>query len=201
LNLSSITAGEAHGAVDLSAVVQIVSETAGEEAVVLTDGGSFARWVHRYYRFSAPRRFAGPVSGAMGYAVPGAIGAALAVPDAPIIAFVGDGGFMMTGQELSTAAQERLNIVVIVCDNQAHGSILHAQWQQYAGESDYATRIASPDFVAVARAYGVPGWRVEHSADFATALQAAMASDGPALLHLITDQRDIVPGRPEGDVV
>ena len=201
LNLSTITAGEAHGAVDLSAVVQIISETAGEEAVVLTDGGSFARWVHRYYRFSEPRRFAGPVSGAMGYAVPGAIGAALAVPDAPIIAFVGDGGFMMTGQELSTAAQERLNIVVIVCDNQAHGSILHAQWQQYAGESDYATRIASPDFVAVARAYGVPGWRVERSADFAAALQAAMGSDGPALLHLITDQRDIVPGRPEDDVV
>jgi acetolactate synthase-1/2/3 large subunit len=114
---------------------------------------------------------------------------------------VGDGGFMMTGQELSTAAQERLNIVVIVCDNQAHGSILHAQWQQYADGSDYATRIASPDFVAVARAYGVPGWRVEHSADFAAALQAAMASDGPALLHLITDQRDIVPGRPEDDVV
>ncbi|MBW8055976.1 MAG: hypothetical protein FVQ76_11790, partial [Nitrospira sp.] len=145
--------------------------------------------------------FAGPISGAMGYAVPGAIGAALACPEAPVIAFVGDGGFMMTGQELTTAAQERLNTTIIVCDNQAHGSILYAQWQQFDGDSDYATRLASPDFVGLARAYGVPAWRVERSAEFPAVLQAAMDGDGPSLLHLVTDQRDIVPGGPEDDVV
>ena len=120
LDLSSAKAEETHGAVDLSTVVRVIAETVGDDAVLLTDSGSFARWVHRYYRFSSPRRFAGPVSGAMGYAVPGAIGAALACPEAPVIAFVGDGGFMMTGQELTTAAQERLNTTIIVCDNQAH---------------------------------------------------------------------------------
>lgn len=201
LDLSSTKAEEAHGAVELSTVVRVIADTVGDTAVLLTDGGSFARWVHRYYRFSRPRRFAGPVSGAMGYAVPGAIGAALACPEAPVIAFVGDGGFMMTGQELTTAARERLNTTIIVCDNQAHGSILYAQWQQFDGGSDYATRLASPDFVAVARAYGVPGWRVERSADFPAALQAAMDGNGPSLLHLVTDQRDIVPGGPEDDVV
>ncbi|MCZ6577359.1 MAG: thiamine pyrophosphate-binding protein [Acidiferrobacterales bacterium] len=201
LDLSSANAEEAHGAVDLSIVVRVIADSVGDEAVLLTDGGSFARWVHRYYRFSRPRRFAGPISGAMGYAVPGAIGAALACPEAPIIAFVGDGGFMMTGQELTTAAQERLNTTIIVCDNQAHGSILYAQWQQFDGDRDYATRLASPDFVAVARAYGVPGWRVERSAEFPAVLQAAMDGDGPSLLHLVTDQRDIVPGGPEDDVV
>ena len=201
LDLSSAEADQAHGAVDLSSVVRVIADTVGDEAVLLTDSGSFARWVHQYYRFSSPRRFAGPVSGAMGYAVPGAIGAALACPEAPVIAFVGDGGFMMTGQELTTAAQERLNTTIIVCDNQAHGSILYAQWQQFDGDSDYATRLASPDFVAVARAYGVPAWRVERSAEFPAVLQAAMNGDGPSLLHLVTDQRDIVPGDPEDDVV
>ncbi len=199
LDLSSANAEEAHGAVDLSTVVRVIADTVGDEAVLLTDGGSFARWVHRYYRFSRPRRFAGPISGAMGYAVPGAIGAALACPQAPVIAFVGD--FMMTGQELTTAAQERLNTTIIVCDNQAHGSILYAQWQQFDADRDYATRLASPDFVAVARAYGVPAWRVERSAEFPAVLQAAMDGDGPSLLHLVTDQRDIVPGGPEDDVV
>ncbi len=108
---------------------------------------------------------------------------------------------MMTGQELTTAAQERLNTTIIVCDNQAHGSILYAQWQQFDADRDYATRLASPDFVAVARAYGVPAWRVERSAEFPAVLQAAMDGDGPSLLHLVTDQRDIVPGGPEDDAV
>jgi acetolactate synthase-1/2/3 large subunit len=201
LDLSSCDAGEAHGDVNLSTVVRIIADTVGDEAVVITDGGSFARWVHRYYRFSKPRRFAGPISGAMGYAVPGAIGAALACPDAPIFSFVGDGGFMMTGQELTTAARERLKTIIVVCDNQAHGSILYAQWQQFDRGSDYATRLESPDFVGVARAYGVPAWRVEQSSEFSPALESALAVDGPSLLHLITDQRDIVPGGPEDDVV
>lgn len=201
LDLSSFENGEAHGAVNLSTVVRIISETVGDEAVILTDGGSFARWVHRYYRFSKPRKFAGPVSGAMGYAVPGALGAALACPDAPVFGFVGDGGFMMTGQELTTAAREGLKTVIVVCDNQAHGSILYAQWQQFGGDSDYATRLESPDFVGVARAYGVPGWRVERNDAFPAALEAALAVDGPSLLHLITDQRDIIPRGPEDDVV
>ena len=76
-----------------------------------------------------------------------------------------------------------------------------ALFRCFDGDSDYATRLASPDFVAVARAYGVPGWRVERSAEFPAVLQAAMDGDGPSLLHLVTDQRDIVPGGPEDDVV
>jgi acetolactate synthase-1/2/3 large subunit len=201
MDLSSSAPGEARGAVDLACVTRAIAEAVGDDAVLLTDGGSFARWVHRYYRFNATRRFAGPVSGAMGYAVPGAIGAAIAVPDAPILAFVGDGGFMMTGQELTTAAAEGLKTIILVCDNQAHGSILYAQWQQFDGEADYATRIASPDFVGVASAYGVPAWRVARSSDFPAALAEALAADGPSLIHLVTDQRDIVPGGPGDDVV
>lgn len=201
LRHSTPSANESAGAVDLAAVTEIVADAAGDGAVVLTDGGSFARWVHRFYRFSRPGRYAGPTSGAMGYAVPGAIGAALACPDAPVIAFVGDGGFMMTGQELTTAAREGLKTIVVVCDNQAHGSILFAQWQQFEQAGDYATRLASPDFVEIADAYGVPAWRVAASAEFPGAFSAALAEEGPSLIHLVTDQRDIVPGGPGDDVV
>jgi thiamine pyrophosphate-dependent acetolactate synthase large subunit-like protein len=94
-----------------------------------------------------------------------------------------------------------LKTIVIVCDNQAHGSILYAQWQQFDGEADYATRLASPDFVGIAEAYGVPAWRVERSSEFPAALAGALATEGPSLIHLVTDQRDIVPGGPEDDVV
>ena len=169
--------------------------------MVLTDGGSFARWVHRYYRFSRPRTYAGPVSGAMGYGVPGAIGAALARPHVPVVAFVGDGSFMMTGQELLTAVEENLPIKIIVCDNQAQGSILLAQWQQFGPGNDYATRLLSPDFVALARAYGAEASRVVRTADFAEQFQTALQHDGPALLHLITDQRDIAPYAAGKDAV
>jgi len=201
LDFSSGEGAQARGAVDLSSVARTIEASLQDDAVLLTDGGSFARWIHRYYHCSKSKRFAGPISGAMGYAVPGAIGAALAFPESPVLAFVGDGGFMMTGQELTTAARERLKTVIIVCDNQAHGSILYSQWQHFDAHSDYATRLGSPDFVGIAEAYGVPGWRIEHDDAFAAAFASALAVDGPSLLHLITDQRDIVPGGPETDVV
>ena len=108
---------------------------------------------------------------------------------------------MMTGQELTTAAREGLHTIVIVCDNQAHGSILYAQQRQFHAGHDFATRLASPDFAALARAYGVMAWRVERSEEFTAALQAALDTEGPSLIHLIIDQRDIVPGGFEDDVV
>jgi len=190
-----------HGAVDMAATVTGLQQMVPQDAVILTDGGSFARWVHRYYRFSKPHSFAGPVSGAMGYAVPGAMGAALAGSQLPVIAFVGDGGFMMTGQELMTAVEAQLPVKIIVCDNQAQGSILLAQWDQFGEGQDYATRIASPDFVTLARAYGAKASRVLRTEEFADQFEQALMHDGPALLHVITDQCDIAPYAAGKDAV
>lgn len=201
LEFSSPDNTPVHGVVDMAAVVAGLQHILPSDAVILTDGGSFARWVHRYYRFSRPRSYAGPVSGAMGYAAPGAMGAALACPSVPVVAFVGDGSFMMTGQELMTAVEARLPIKLIVCDNQAQGSILLAQWQQFGKDKDYATRIMSPDFVALARAYGAEASRVIRTEDFATQFEQMLAHEGPSLLHLITDQRDIAPYAAGKDAV
>jgi acetolactate synthase-1/2/3 large subunit len=167
----------------------------------VTDGGSYARWVHRYWRFKGPRTQAGPISGAMGYGAPGAIGAQLARPASPVVAFVGDGSFLMSAMELATAAEENVPIKLIVCDNAAHGSILSGQAGRYGAEGVFHTRLKSPDFGALGRAFGLPAWRVERTADFASAFEAALKHPGPALLHLLTDERDIVPFGPGKDAV
>ena len=201
LALTEVREAHAAGAVNLAGVTGTLEELLAPDDVWITDGGSFARWIHRYHRCRAPRTFLGPVSGAMGYAVPGAIGASLARPDARVVAFVGDGGFNMTGQELITALESSIPIKVLVCDNAAHGSILYSQHQRYGPGSEYATLLRSPDFAAVARAYGVPAWRVEETGAFAGAMKEALAHEGPALIHLLTDRRDIVPGQSDNDAV
>ncbi|MCA8927936.1 MAG: thiamine pyrophosphate-binding protein [Alphaproteobacteria bacterium] len=189
-----------HGQVDLAACVAEMQSQVPDDAVILTDSGTFARWVHRYYRFNRPHTQAGPMSGAMGYATPGGIGAALAKPNAPAVAFVGDGGFLMSGQELVAAVQHRLKLICILCDNGAWGSIMVSQQRRYGEEGVHGTRLQSPDFAKVAEGYGMPSFRVERTRDFAPAFAKALATEGPALLHLLLDERDISPFTDEVSV-
>ena len=140
------------------------------------------------------------MSGAMGYAAPGGIGAALAKPNSPAVAFVGDGGFLMSGQELVTAVQHRLNLVCILCDNGAWGSIMVSQQRRYGEEGVHGTRLRSPDFAKVAEGYGMASFTVSKTDEFAPALAKALAADGPALLHLQLDERDISPFTDEVSV-
>ena len=182
-----------HGRVDLAEVTAETRRQLPFDAVVITDSGTFARWVHRYFRFAGPRTQAGPMAGAMGYGVPGGIGAALARPRSPVVVFVGDGGFLMTGQEAVTLVQERLPVKIVVCDNNAWGSILTSQQTRYGEAGIFGTRIESPDFEAVGRAYGLHASRVRETGEFAGAFAAALAHPGPALIHLKLDERDISP--------
>jgi acetolactate synthase-1/2/3 large subunit len=189
-----------YGDVDLAACVAEMQNQVPDDSVILTDSGTFARWIHRYYRFTRPHTQAGPMSGAMGYAAPGGIGAALAKPDATAVAFVGDGGFLMSGQELVTAVQHRLKLICILCDNGAWGSIMVSQQRRYGEEGVHGTRLQSPDFAKVAEGYGMPSFTVAKTKEFAPALAKAMATDGPALLHLLLDDRDISPFTDEVSV-
>ena len=182
-----------HGGVDLAEVAAEARRQLPPDAVVITDSGTFARWVHRYFSFAGPRTQAGPMAGAMGYGVPGGIGAALARPRSPVVVFVGDGGFLMTGQEAVTLVQERLPVKIVVCDNNAWGSILTSQQTRYGETGIFGTRLESPDFEAVGRAYGLHSSRVRETGEFAGAFAAALAYPGPALIHLELDERDISP--------
>ncbi len=189
-----------HGEVDLSSVVVEVQRQLRDDAVVLCDSGTFARWVHRFYRFTRPHTQAGPMSGAMGYAMPAALGAALARPEAQTVVFVGDGGFLMSGQEIVTAVQHKLPVKILLCDNGAWGSIMVSQERRFGPEGIYGTRLQSPDFALVARGYGVPAFTVGSTADFAAAFAEALAHDGPALVHLKLDPRDVSPFTDEAPV-
>jgi acetolactate synthase-1/2/3 large subunit len=184
------------GAVDPALMVEAVTAALPAEAIVVNDAGNFAGWVHRYHRFRLAGTQAAPSSGAMGYGVPGAIGATLARPDRPVVAFVGDGGFLMTGQELVTAVQEGLPVKVVLGDNGAYGTIAMHQHQRIGPDALFAVHLRSPDFAAVARAYGVAAFTVEKTAEFADAFAAALAHPGPALVHVKTDLRDISVSGP-----
>ena len=202
LNFSTAGTYPVNGSVDLSYVAKTARELLPSKSIVLTDGGSYARWIHRFFKFDAPLTQGGTASGAMGGGVPGAIGAYLASNDDRIIvAFVGDGGFMMSGQELSTAVREQIPIKIIVCDNNVHGSILKGQADKYGSENAFGTIMESPDFAQIGRAYGANAWTVKTTEEWRPAFEEALSHDGPALIHLIFDARDIAPYGNEKDAV
>jgi acetolactate synthase-1/2/3 large subunit len=181
-----------HGNVNLAQVIAAFEKTVGEDTILVSDAGTFGRWLQRYYRHRRPRTSLGPVSGAMGYGVPGGLGASVAAPGAQVVVWVGDGGFLMTGHEAAAIVQEQLPVKIIVCDNSAWGSILVHQNKRFP-DWDFGTRLRSPDFRTLAEAYGMPAFRVERTADFQVALDGALAEPGPALIHLRLDARDASP--------
>ena len=182
------------GAVNMSEVVAHLCAEAPPDAIVTNGAGNYAAWLHRFYRHRAFRTQLAPTSGAMGYGVPAAIAAKLAHPDREVFAFAGDGCFLMTGQELATAVQYGVNIVIVVVDNSSYGTIRMHQERHFPGRIS-ATDLRNPDFAAFARAFGAWSATVERTEDFAPALAAARAAKAPALIHIKTDVEDISPGR------
>jgi len=183
--------GAALGDVDMNQVMATLGAKLPDDCTVTNDAGNFATWLHRFLPFKHRQAQAGPAAGAMGFAVPGALGVQLARPGKTVVALVGDGGFLMTGQELVTAVEQNLPIKVIVCDNSAYGTIAMHQVQRFGSENRYGVNLKSPDFAAAARAWGVEAWSVMETAQFAPALDAALAHGGPALIHVKTDLRDL----------
>ncbi len=199
---SAVGSYPAFGEVDPAVVAAETRAMLPDNAVVLTDAGSSARWVHRFFHFREALTQGGSACGAMGAGVPGAIGAALATNDGrPIVAFAGDGSFLMSGQELSTAARERLPIKIVVCDNNVHGSILKGQLDKYGDDHAFGTVMDSPDFAKLAEGYGAAAWTVRSTKEWRPSFAAALAHDGPALIHVFTDPRDIAPYGAEKDAV
>lgn len=181
--------------VDPAVVVAELGRQLPPEAIVTSDAGNFFGWVARYYPFRRPGTFLGPTSGAMGYAVPAAVAAALVKQNAvPVVATAGDGGFLMTSNELATAAQLGLRVVNVVFDNGIYGTIRAHQEREYPGRVA-GTEIWSPDFVDYARAFGGLGVRVERNADVAEAVRQVLAHDGISILSVAVAPETIAVGR------
>lgn len=180
------------GPLQMSQVMQVLAATLPADAIICNGAGNFATWAHRFWRFRHYGTQLAPTSGSMGYGVPAAIGAKRLWPERSVVVFAGDGDFMMHGQELATAVQYGLPIVVVLLDNAMYGTIRMHQECRYPGRV-HGTLLRNPDFAALARAYGAHGERVETTAEFAPALQRALASGIPALLHCLLDPEAITP--------
>jgi acetolactate synthase-1/2/3 large subunit len=128
----------------------------------------------------------------MGYGLPAAIAAALIHPDRTVVAFGGDGCFLMIVSELATAVRERLKVLCIVVNNGSYGTIRMHQEMRFPHRT-YATDLTNPDFASLARAFGMPGELVENTEAFPEAFERAMAVPGPSLIELRTDVEAITP--------
>jgi len=183
---------ELPGALQLSAVMAHLRARLPPEAIVACGAGNFTQWAHRYFEFSRYPAQLAPRSGAMGYGVPAAVAAKAVCPDRPVVCLAGDGDFLMTGQELATAVQEELALVVLVVNNGMYGTIRMHQERRHPGRV-IGTDLRNPDFAALARAFGAHGAVVERTEDFAQAFEEALACGRPALLELRVDPEAITP--------
>ena len=169
------------------------------EAIIVTDVGQHQMWEAQYYKHDKPRTLitSGGL-GTMGFALPAAIGARFAKKDVPIWVIAGDGGFQMTACELSTCAQEGIDLNIAIMNNGFLGMV--RQWQEFFYKRRYAaTPILSPDFVKLAEAHGLMGLRVESRDDVESAVSRAHGEKGTVLIDFRVEQEDTVyPMVPAG---
>ena len=161
-------------------------------AVVVTDVGQHQMWEAQYYKHDGERSLiTSGGAGTMGFALPAAIGAKIARPEAEVWVVAGDGGFQMTFAELMTAVQEQVKVNIAIINNGFLGMV--RQWQALFYEGRYAaTPILSPDFVKLADAFGIHGQRVERRSDVAEAVARARQEPGTALIEFRVEQEDSV---------
>ena len=167
-----------------------------DDAIVATDAGNFGLWLARHFRFRRPGTFLGPTSGAMGYALPAAIAAALVHRERVVVAIAGDGGFAMTMAELETAVREGAKVIAIVFDNERYGTIRMHQDRRAGSGAPIATDLGPMDFAAIARACGGRGIRVETTAAFEAALRQAIANDRATVIQVALDRGWVAPDEP-----
>lgn len=186
------------GPVDMAEIMRVLNGRLPRETSVTTGAGNAADWPNIHYDY---RQFLGalaPISGAMGMGVPAAVAAKIARPDAPAVYIGGDGDFLMNGQELATAVHYGLDPVFIVVDNGKYGTIRGNQERRYPGRVS-GTDLGNPDFAAIARGYGAHGERVEHTEDFAPALERALASGTASLIHILVGPDHLGPNHTLSD--
>ncbi len=178
---------------DMAACVTAMRAAIPDDAIICNGAGNFSGWWHRFWHYNGFPTQLAPTCGAMGYGVPAAVAAALRHPERTVVALAGDGDFLMNGQELATAMQYDCDLLVVLVDNGAYGTIRMHQEREFPARVS-GTSLANPDFAALARAYG--GWaqRVETTDAFVTALDEAKTRKGLRLLHLVIDVEQLSAG-------
>ncbi len=175
---------------DFGVVVKPLAERAPPDAIVVTDAGNFSSWVHSYWPWDGQKIALGAVGGAMGLGVPGAVAAALRYPDRMVIAFTGDGGLMMTGNELASGIAAGAKPKIVVSDNGSYATIRLHQERDFPHRT-LATDLANPDFARWAEAFGAKGFSVTRAEEVEATVTAFLEEPGPALLSVASSLEGI----------
>ncbi len=181
-----VPSSAAGAALDVGKLMTWLRDRLPDDAIVTSDAGNFSGWPNRFLQYRRPGRQLGPTSGAMGYGVPAAIAAKLVHPDRLVVGFCGDGGFMMTGQEIATSMLEGVGPIILVFNNAMYGTIRMHQERRFPGRV-VGTALKNPDFLGLARAYGVFGASVSRTEEFAPAFEEAAARKEAAIIELKMD--------------
>ena len=187
------------GGLSPEAILAAIGAATDGRCTIVSDVGQHQMWVAKLFPYQRPNtHITSGGLGTMGFAVPAAMGVALARPDEPVWAISGDGGFQMNMQEIATMVQEGIPVKMAIFNNGYLGMV--RQWQQFFHGRRYsATPIWSPDYVRLAEAYGIPGWRVESGDQVEGVLKEAMARPGPALVEFAIEQEaNVFPMIPPG---
>lgn len=191
------------GKLKMAEAMHLISELSAGQAVVVTDVGQHQMVAMRYYNFKNTRRsnITSGGLGTMGFCVPAAMGAKVGAPDRQVIAIVGDGGFQMTLQELGCIFQYQIGLKIVILNNNFLGMV--RQWQQLFHEKRYSfTEMVNPDFVGIAKAYGVAANKVTERENLQQAIQTMLDHEGPYLLEIVVEKEgNVFPMVPSGDSV
>jgi acetolactate synthase-1/2/3 large subunit len=193
------------GHIRMGEVVRILSELTKGDVIIVTDVGQNQMSAARYYKFTKPKTFVTSGGmGTMGFGLPASVGAKIGRPDTPVIAFLGDGGFQMTIQELGTIMQYKIPVKIIILNNSFLGMV--RQWQDMFFNKRYAsTAMANPDFVKIAQAYNVPAKRVTERENLQESVQEMLDAKGPFVLEVTIEKEGNVlpmvePGASVSDI-
>ncbi len=180
-------------------VINHLSNQSKGEAIVVTDVGQHQMVTSRYYKYKNPRtNVTSGGAGTMGFALPAAMGAKMALPKQQVVAVIGDGGYQMTIQELGTIMQYKIAVKILVLNNNFLGMV--RQWQQlFHGKRYSFTEMSNPDFVKIAEAYSIPARKVEAREDLQGALKEFLDSPTAYFLEVVVGKEDnVFPMVPAG---
>ncbi|MBP1948162.1 acetolactate synthase-1/2/3 large subunit [Virgibacillus litoralis] len=171
-------------------IIALMEKKLPKDALLTNDAGNFAGWLHAFYPFTEKHTYVGPTSGAMGYGMPAALGAKLAFPEKTVVSLSGDGGFMMTVQELETAVRNNIPVICLVFNNNMYGTIRMHQEIHYP-KKVVGTDLGTVSFKNLAISVGADGYQVTTIEAFAEAFELALEKNRPAVIEILTDKEQI----------